>query len=191
MRADRVAHHVRAAAHRAGRRPALDRRVARCEIEQARLLVLKTAWLMDTVGNRGARIEISAIKVAAPEVATWVIDRAIQAHGGGRRLPGHPARRALRRRPDPAARRRPRRGPPHGDRPPRDASATARGGRGATGQAPRLARPLPARPPRASPAARLRAAAAPPRRGSGRRRSRARRRARGRRRGRYQCKTLL
>src|SRR3954454_14658624 len=56
---------------------------ARVRIEQARLLVLKTAWLMDTVGNRGARIEVSAIKVAAPEVATWVIDRAIQAHGAG------------------------------------------------------------------------------------------------------------
>jgi acyl-CoA dehydrogenase len=55
---------------------------ARVKIEQVRLLVLKTAWLMDTVGNRGARVEISAIKVAAPEVATWVIDRAIQAHGG-------------------------------------------------------------------------------------------------------------
>jgi acyl-CoA dehydrogenase len=55
---------------------------SRVKIEQARLLVLKTAWLMDTVGNRGARIEVSAIKVAAPEVATWVIDRAIQAHGG-------------------------------------------------------------------------------------------------------------
>ena len=55
---------------------------ARVRIEQARLLVLKTAWLMDTVGNRGARIEVSAIKVAAPEVATWVVDRAIQAHGG-------------------------------------------------------------------------------------------------------------
>jgi len=54
---------------------------ARVKIEQCRLLVLKTAWLMDTVGNRGARIEVSAIKVAAPEVATWVIDRAIQAHG--------------------------------------------------------------------------------------------------------------
>jgi acyl-CoA dehydrogenase len=54
---------------------------ARVKIEQARLLTLKTAWLMDTVGNKGARIEISAIKVAAPEVATWVIDRAIQAHG--------------------------------------------------------------------------------------------------------------
>jgi acyl-CoA dehydrogenase len=56
---------------------------ARVKIEQVRLLVLKTAWLMDTVGNKGARIEVSAIKVAAPEVATWVIDRAIQAHGGG------------------------------------------------------------------------------------------------------------
>jgi acyl-CoA dehydrogenase len=55
---------------------------ARVRIEQVRLLVLKTAWLMDTVGNRGARIEVSAIKVAAPEVATRVIDRAIQAHGG-------------------------------------------------------------------------------------------------------------
>jgi acyl-CoA dehydrogenase len=55
---------------------------ARVRIEQVRLLVMKTAWLMDTVGNRGARIEVSAIKVAAPEVARWVIDRAIQAHGG-------------------------------------------------------------------------------------------------------------
>jgi acyl-CoA dehydrogenase len=55
---------------------------ARIWIEQVRLLVLKTAWLMDTAGNRGARIEVSAIKVAAPEMATWVIDRAIQAHGG-------------------------------------------------------------------------------------------------------------
>ena len=55
---------------------------ARVRIEQVRLLTLKTAWLMDTVGNKGARIEISAIKVAAPEMATWVLDRAIQAHGG-------------------------------------------------------------------------------------------------------------
>jgi acyl-CoA dehydrogenase len=54
---------------------------SRIEIEQVRLLVLKTAWLMDTVGNQGARIEISAIKVAAPNVALRVIDRAIQAHG--------------------------------------------------------------------------------------------------------------
>jgi acyl-CoA dehydrogenase len=56
---------------------------ARIRIEQARLLTLKTAWLMDTIGNKGARVEISAIKVAAPDVATWVIDRAIQAHGAG------------------------------------------------------------------------------------------------------------
>src|SRR3954463_8788796 len=61
---------------------------ARVRIEQVRLLVLKTAWLMDTVGNRGARIEVSAIKVAAPEVATWVIDRAIQAPGGAGGSPG-------------------------------------------------------------------------------------------------------
>jgi acyl-CoA dehydrogenase len=56
---------------------------ARIRLEQARLLVLKTAWLMDTVGNKGAAMEISAIKVVAPETAVWVIDRAIQAHGGG------------------------------------------------------------------------------------------------------------
>ena len=55
---------------------------SRLRIEQARLLILKTAWLMDTVSNKGARTEISAIKVAAPAVARWVIDRAIQAHGG-------------------------------------------------------------------------------------------------------------
>jgi len=56
---------------------------ARIEIEMARLLTLKAAWLMDTVGNRQARMEISAIKVAAPNVALKVIDRAIQVHGGG------------------------------------------------------------------------------------------------------------
>ncbi|MCB9371752.1 MAG: acyl-CoA dehydrogenase family protein [Microthrixaceae bacterium] len=54
---------------------------SRIEIEQARLLTMKTAWLMDTVGNKGARIEISAIKVAVPEMATKVVDRSIQAHG--------------------------------------------------------------------------------------------------------------
>jgi acyl-CoA dehydrogenase len=56
---------------------------SRIEIEMARLLTLKAAWLMDTVGNRHARTEISAIKVAAPNVALRVIDRAIQVHGGG------------------------------------------------------------------------------------------------------------
>jgi acyl-CoA dehydrogenase len=56
---------------------------ARIEIEMARLLTLKAAWLMDTVGNRHARTEIAAIKVAAPNIALKVIDRAIQVHGGG------------------------------------------------------------------------------------------------------------
>ncbi|MDQ6811892.1 MAG: acyl-CoA dehydrogenase family protein [Actinomycetota bacterium] len=55
---------------------------ARIEIEMARLLTLKAAWLMDTVGNRHARTEIAAIKVAAPNIALKVIDRAIQVHGG-------------------------------------------------------------------------------------------------------------
>ena len=55
---------------------------ARMRIEQARLLVLKTAWLIDNVGTRGARIEISAIKVVAPELLTYVADRAIQLFGG-------------------------------------------------------------------------------------------------------------
>jgi acyl-CoA dehydrogenase len=55
---------------------------ARIRIEQARLLVLKTAWLIDTVGNQGARTEIAAIKVAVPGVTKHVVDRAIQAHGG-------------------------------------------------------------------------------------------------------------
>jgi acyl-CoA dehydrogenase len=56
---------------------------SRIEIEMARLLTLKAAWMMDTVGNRQARTEISAIKVAAPNVALKVVDRAIQVHGGG------------------------------------------------------------------------------------------------------------
>src|SRR3712207_5097868 len=55
---------------------------SRIEIEMARLLTMKTAWLMDTVGNKHARTEIAAIKVAAPQVALKVIDRAIQVHGG-------------------------------------------------------------------------------------------------------------
>lgn len=55
---------------------------ARIQIEQVRLLVLKTAWLIDTVGVKGARIEIAAIKVAAPRLLTTVADRAIQVFGG-------------------------------------------------------------------------------------------------------------
>jgi acyl-CoA dehydrogenase len=55
---------------------------ARIRIEQARLLVLKTAWLIDTVGPKGARVEVAAIKVVAPRTAMWVIDRGMQVLGG-------------------------------------------------------------------------------------------------------------
>ena len=55
---------------------------ARIELEMLRLLVLKTAWLVDRVGGKNARIEVAAIKVAAPNVALKIIDRAIQVHGG-------------------------------------------------------------------------------------------------------------
>jgi len=56
---------------------------ARVRIEQLRLLVLKAAWLMDTVGNKEAHTEIQAIKIATPAAVEWIIDKAIQAHGAG------------------------------------------------------------------------------------------------------------
>jgi acyl-CoA dehydrogenase len=56
---------------------------SRVRLEQLRLLVLKTAWLMDTVGNKGAHAEIQAIKIATPSTVQWIIDKAIQVHGAG------------------------------------------------------------------------------------------------------------
>lgn len=56
---------------------------SRVRIEQLRLLVLKTAWLMDTVGNRGAHTEIQAIKIATPQTVEWILDKVIQTHGAG------------------------------------------------------------------------------------------------------------
>jgi alkylation response protein AidB-like acyl-CoA dehydrogenase len=54
---------------------------SRVRLEQARLLVLKAAWLMDTVGNKGAHTEIQAIKITTPVTVEWIIDKAIQTHG--------------------------------------------------------------------------------------------------------------
>ncbi|MFC4122554.1 acyl-CoA dehydrogenase family protein [Nonomuraea zeae] len=56
---------------------------SRIKIEQLRLLVLKTAWLMDTVGNQGAHTEIQAIKISTPITVEWILDKAIQVHGAG------------------------------------------------------------------------------------------------------------
>jgi len=56
---------------------------ARCQIDMARLLTLKTAWMMDVAGNKAAKSEIAMIKVVAPNMACQVIDWAIQVHGGG------------------------------------------------------------------------------------------------------------
>lgn len=63
---------------------------SRLAIDQARLLVLKCAWLMDTVGNKAARREIAMIKAAVPQMALQVIDRAIQVHGGAGVSPDFP-----------------------------------------------------------------------------------------------------
>ncbi|CAN5442337.1 acyl-CoA dehydrogenase family protein [soil metagenome] len=63
---------------------------ARLAIDQARLLVLKAAWMMDTVGNKAARREIAMIKAVVPQMALEVIDRAIQVHGGAGVSPDFP-----------------------------------------------------------------------------------------------------
>lgn len=54
---------------------------SRVRVEQLRLLVLKTAWLMDTVGNKGTHTEIQAIKIATPRTVQWILDKAMQVHG--------------------------------------------------------------------------------------------------------------
>jgi len=76
---DRVAFGRPLAAQGVVREQIADARVA---LEQARLLVLKTAWLMDTVGNKGAHTEIQAIKIGVPLAVQQIIDDAIQVHGG-------------------------------------------------------------------------------------------------------------
>ena len=83
---------------------------SRVRIEQLRLLVLKTAWLMDTVGNRGAHTEIQAIKIATPQTVQWILDKAIQVHGAGGLSQDFPLAERVRRDPHAALRRRPRRG---------------------------------------------------------------------------------
>ena len=85
---------------------------SRVEIEQLRLLVLKTAWLMDTVGNQGAHTEIQAIKIAAPRTVGTIVDRAMQAHGAAGTQPGHPVGSAVGGGPHHPAGRRAGRGAP-------------------------------------------------------------------------------
>jgi len=68
---------------------------ARVRIEQLRLLVLKTAWLMDTAGNKAAHTEIQAIKIATPATVEWILDKAIQVHGAGGLSQDFPLSRAF------------------------------------------------------------------------------------------------
>ncbi len=66
---------------------------SRVRVEQLRLLVLKTAWLMDTVGNKGAHTEIQAIKIATPTTVEWIVDKAIQSFGAAGLCRDHPLAR--------------------------------------------------------------------------------------------------
>ena len=135
---------------------------SRVRIEQLRLLVLKTAWLMDTVGNKGAHTEIQAIKIATPATVEWILDKAIQVHGAGGLSPGLPAGRrcgpASARCGSPTVRTRCTRTPwprpscasrPRGGRDGSDSGRAARSGRRVPGRAPDRddrAERLPARP---------------------------------------------
>ena len=83
---------------------------SRVRVEQLRLLVLKAAWLMDTVGNKAAHTEIQAIKIATPSTVEWILDKAIQVHGAGGLSQDFPLAALVRGHPHAAFRRRPGRG---------------------------------------------------------------------------------